>query len=62
MCAGEKHGVHYSFISAALFHFLLGSGYLADWQQLHGHFYGTLKVAANDGERARERVCVRVSE
>ena len=33
-----------------------------EYWQLHGHFYGTLKVAAHDGERARESVCVRVSE
>lgn len=38
---GEKHGVHYYFLSEAEFRSLVESGGLLEWAEYCGHFYGT---------------------
>jgi len=37
----EKEGLHYFFISPHAFHQKIGLGELAEWAEVHGHFYGT---------------------
>ncbi|MBD3241243.1 MAG: guanylate kinase [Chitinivibrionales bacterium] len=38
---GERDGVHYHFMSAEAFRELIECDELAEWQQVHGNFYGT---------------------
>ena len=37
----EQDGVHYHFISESAFRNMMESGELAEWAEVHGHFYGT---------------------
>ena len=40
---GERNGREYFFVSAARFRKMAASGQFAEWAQVYGHFYGTLK-------------------
>ena len=37
----EKHGVHYYFIDKETFNKMIEEKKLAEWTQIHGHYYGT---------------------
>ena len=40
--AGEVDGVHYNFVSTAVFETLIADGQMLEWAQVHGkHLYGT---------------------
>jgi guanylate kinase len=43
--AGEKDGVDYHFLSRAAFDVKVGAGEFAEWADVHGNRYGTLKSA-----------------
>jgi guanylate kinase len=38
---GEQDGVHYHFVSAAVFEGLKAGGAMLEWAEVHGHLYGT---------------------
>jgi guanylate kinase len=48
----ERDGVDYHFVSPARFAELVGSGAFAEWAEVHGHRYGTLKVTVEEALRA----------
>lgn len=39
----EKHGVEYFFLTPAQFRTKIDAGEFAEWAQVHGNYYGTLK-------------------
>ncbi|MDP6685088.1 MAG: guanylate kinase [Candidatus Marinimicrobia bacterium] len=44
----EIDGVDYHFISHSEFQFMIDKGQLAEYEDVHGHFYGTLKTSLKD--------------
>ncbi|MBW2630745.1 MAG: guanylate kinase [Deltaproteobacteria bacterium] len=45
---GEKDGRDYHFISAEEFKNRIGKGEFVEWEEIYGHFYGTLKKEIED--------------
>jgi len=45
---GERSGVHYTFVSDDEFDRMIGGGEFAEWAEVHGHRYGTLKKTLDD--------------
>lgn len=45
---GEQDGVHYHFVSMDDFHALIERDELAEWQQVHGNYYGTPRSPIDD--------------
>ncbi len=46
--AHEKDGEHYFFLSEDEFKEKIAAGELAEWQKVHGHYYGTPKAFVKD--------------
>ncbi|MCD6309056.1 MAG: guanylate kinase, partial [Candidatus Latescibacteria bacterium] len=45
---GERSGVHYTFVSESEFGRMIENGEFAEWAEVHGHRYGTLKKTLDD--------------
>jgi len=48
---GELNGEDYNFISKSKFNSLVESGKFAEWENVHGEYYGTLSSNLNDAIR-----------
>jgi guanylate kinase len=45
---GEKEGVHYFFLNEETFFEKVKNNEFLEYEEVHGHYYGTLKSAVND--------------
>jgi len=46
--AGERDGVEYRFVDPGTFERMVAAGEFAEWAEVHGHRYGTARVAVDD--------------
>lgn len=46
--SSEQSGVSYHFVDKETFQEKIASGVLLEWEQVHGHFYGTLRSSVED--------------
>ena len=46
--SSEVDGEDYNFISMKEFEMLIDKGYLAEWENVHGNYYGTAKSGLDD--------------
>jgi len=53
----ERDGVDYHFVDAARFQALVASGAFAEWAEVHGKYYGTLRPTVDEALR-RGRVAI----
>lgn len=52
----EREGVDYHFLSREAFHAMRDAGDLAEWAEVHGHLYGTLRSALSGPASRGEQV------
>ena len=50
----EKNGIDYQFISESTFKNLIDNSFFAEWEKVHGFFYGTSKDSIDDIIRKNE--------
>lgn len=53
---GEKHGVHYFYMSEPEFKQLIAEGKMVEWALVHGNYYGTSKIFLDEAARAKKIV------
>ena len=44
----EKNGIDYQFISASIFRKLIDKSFFAEWEKVHGFYYGTSRDSINN--------------